>query len=41
MGLARHSLSSDSGLISIYDGERFVFNESAWTAVTLFRMFQR
>ena len=41
MGLERHSLGSDSSLISIYDGRRFVFNESTWTVVTLVRMLCR
>ena len=41
MGLQRRSVGSDSSLISIFDGQRFVFNESSWTVVTLFRMLQR
>ena len=41
MGLQRHSVGSDGSLISIFDGQRFVFNESSWTVVTLFRMLQR
>ena len=41
MGLQRRSVSSDSSLMSIFDGQRFVFNESSWTVVTLFRMLQR
>lgn len=31
----------DSGLTAIFDGKRFVFNESAWTAVNLFNVVRR
>jgi hypothetical protein len=33
--------AEDSNLFSIYDGTRFVFNESEWTLVTLWRMLMR
>lgn len=31
----------DSGLAAVFDGRRFVFNESAWTAVNVFNMLRR
>ena len=30
-----------SGLTAIFDGKRFVFNESTWTAVNLFNVVRR
>ncbi|BDA40407.1 Prenylcysteine oxidase [Coccomyxa sp. Obi] len=41
MGLKRERLGGDGNEVSIFDGKQFVFNESSWTVVTLFRMLQR
>ena len=41
MGLERVQLGADSNEVSIWDGQAFVFNESAWSLVTLYRMIRR
>lgn len=41
MGLERKRLGGDGNEVSIFDGKRFVFNESSWTVVTLYRMLRR
>ena len=41
MGLERVQLGGDSNEVSIWDGQAFVFNESAWSLVTLYRMIRR
>ena len=41
MGLERERLGGDGNEVSIFDGKRFVFNESSWTLVTLYRMLLR
>ena len=40
-GATRRVAVQGSGLTAIYDGKRFVFNESAWTAVNLFNVVRR
>ena len=41
MGLERVQLGNDNNEVSIWDGQAFVFNESAWSLVTLYRMVRR
>ncbi len=41
MGLERVQLGSDGDQVSIWDGHSFVFNQSSWTLVNLYRMVRR
>ncbi len=45
MGLARvdpgTGPKADSSPFSLYDGREFVFNQSTWTALNLWRMYRR
>lgn len=41
MGLERVQLADDGSQVSIWDGREFVFNESSWSLVTLYRMYRR
>lgn len=41
MGLARVRLGSDGDQVSIWDGHSFVFNQSSWSLVNLYRMISR
>ncbi|KAK9917016.1 hypothetical protein WJX75_010018 [Coccomyxa subellipsoidea] len=41
MGLERERPGVDGSQISIFDGRHFVFNESSWSLVTLYRMLER
>ncbi len=41
MGLERVRLGSDGDQVSIWDGRSFVFNQSSWTLVNLYRMVRR
>ena len=41
MGLERVQLGSDGDQVSIWDGQSFVFNQSSWTVVNLYRMVRR
>jgi len=41
MGLERVALGSDGSQVSIWDGRNFLFSESPWSIITLYRMVQR
>ena len=41
MGLERVRLGSDGDQVSIWDGHSFVFNQSSWSLVNLYRMIRR
>ena len=41
MGLERVELGSDGGQVSIWDGQSFVFNQSSWTLLNLYRVIRR
>ena len=41
MGLERVQLADDGSQVSVWDGREFVFNESSWSLVTLYRMYRR
>ena len=41
MGLERVRLGSDGDQVTIWDGHSFVFNQSSWSVVNLYRMVRR